>query len=483
VSFLFLHKLSDVILFHLSSWSSFWGSLYNTGGSVQTHNICPADDGDWVKFNASSGTTYNVETLNLAAAADTVLCLYDGAGDLIACDDDSGAGKGSRLIFDPPISGDYRVRVKDVSSAVAGDETQYDLRIDQGICQADTFEDDDSRDDASIVLPDNTTTMHNFCPGGDHDWVAFYATGGKSYVIRTTNPGPEADTVIELYNADGVLLAQNDDHTPGTTSQVALASASAGTYFVKVYQYNPSYLGTGTEYGVRIREGTPTPTPTPTITPTPTPKSTPDPSGVRTLIMVNRARLAQLYSEGEADQVMNKLGELAQHTQVNGEIIRLDNNTEVSAAYAAWVADQGNVEKANQVTTAIRNVVMTYLQQRSGLEYLVLVGDDRALPMRRIPDTTPRISEITYDHVDANNPTGAALKSNYYLSDDYFADREPTIYDGRELFIPDLAVGRLIESPDEIIGQINAFLTSSVTTVDNILISGYDRPGRSHGRL
>lgn len=447
----------------------------NTDGSAQMQrNICPADDSDWVKFSASSGTTYNVETLNLAAAADTVLCLYASTGDLIACDDDGGAGKGSRLIFDPPISGDYLVRVKDVSSTVAGDETQYDLRIGQGICQADTFEEDDSRDDASVVSLDNTTTMHNFCPGGDHDWVAFYATGGKSYVIRTTNPGPEADTILELYNADGVLLAQNDDHTPGTSSQVALASANTGNYFVKIRQYNPSYLGAGTEYGVRIREGTPTPTPTPSVTPTPAPTSTPNPSGVRTLILVNRARLVQLHSEGEAAQVMDKLGELAQHAQVGGEIIRLDNNTEVSTAYAAWVADQGNIEKANQVTTVIRNVVMTYLQQRSGIEYLVLVGDDRALPMRRIFDTTPRVSEVIYDHVDVNNPTGAALKSNYYLSDDYFADREPTMHEGRELFIPDLAVGRLIESPSDMIGQIDAFLASSVTVVDNILISGYD---------
>lgn len=445
-----------------------------TDGSTQTRNICPADDSDWVKFSASSGTTYNVETLNLASAADTVLCLHTSAGDLIVCDDDGGEGKGSRLIFDPPISGDYLVHVKDVSSSVAGDETQYDLRIGQGACQADTFEEDDSRDDASLVVPDNTTTTRNFCPSGDHDWVAFYATSGESYVIRTTDLGPEADTILELYDADGLLLAQNDDHTPGTSSQVALASAKVGNYFVKIHQYNPSYLGAGTEYGVRIREGTPTPTPTVTDTPTPAPTSTPNPSSVRTLILVNRARLAQLHSEGEAAQVMAKLGELAQHAQVGGEIIRLDNNTEVSTAYAAWVADQGNIEKANQVTTVIRNVVVTYLQQRSGIEYLVLVGDDRALPMRRILDTTPRVSEIAYDHVDVNNPTGAALKGNYYLSDDYFADREPTMHKGRELFIPDLAVGRLIESPSEMIGQIDAFLASSVTAVDNILISGYD---------
>jgi len=445
-----------------------------TDGSEQTRNICPAEDSDWIKFSASSGITYNVETLNLASASDTVICLHTSSGDEIVCDDDSGEGNGSRLIFEPPSSGDYLLQIEDVSSTVAGDETEYDLRIYQGICQGDNFEADDSRDEARVVVPGNTISSHNFCPGGDYDWVAFYATRGTSYIIDTRNPGPEADTVIELYNASGALLAQNDDHTPGTSSQVSFTSANTGNYFVNVRQYNPSYQGAGTEYGLRIREGTPTATPTVSATPTQTPTTTPSPSGVRTLILVNRTRIAQLYSENEATHLMDKLNELAQHQQVRGEVIRLDNNTEVSTAYAAWISDQGDIEKANQVTTAIRNIVLTYLQQREGIEYLVLVGDDRALPLRRILDNTPRYSEVAYKHTDANNPTGAAIKGNYFLSDDYFSDREPTTDDGRELFIPDLATGRLIESPSEMIGLIDTFLANPLTSVEKILITGYD---------
>lgn len=442
--------------------------------SAQTHNICPAADGDWVKFSATSGITYNLETFNLASTADTVLCLHAANGDQLACDDDSGAGQGSRLIFAPPISGDYLLHIKDRSPSVAGAATAYDLRVAQRFCQPDALENDDALDLAKLVTPNNTVTAHNFCPGGDTDWLVFTAAAGTAYLLESTDLGPEADTVIELYDANGVLLAQNDDHTPGASSQVVFTPAKSGNYFARVRQYNPAYFGQGAEYGIRLRLGSPTPTPTVTSTPTPTPTPTPNPSGVRTLLLVNRALLAQLYDDTAATQVMSKLNDLAQHTQVRGEIIRLDNNTEVSAAYAAWLADLSNVEKANQVTTAIRNVVMTYLQQRSGVEYLLLIGDDRALPMRRILDTTPRFSESSYKHTDAGNPTGAALKNNYFLSDDYFADREPTLNQGRELFIPDLAVGRLIETPSEMIGQIDAFLAAPVTTVGNVLVSGYD---------
>ena len=154
------------------------------------------------------------------------------------------------------------------------------------------------------------------------------------------------------------------------------------------------------------------------FTPTPTPTPTPNPSAVRTLILVNRTQLVQLHGESAVAPLMNKLAELAQHPQVRGEIIRLDNNTEVSAAYAVWLSDLGNADKANQLASAIRAVVVNYLNQRSGVEYLVLVGDDRALPMRRIPDQTPRVSEANYKYTDAGNPTGAALKANHFLSDD-----------------------------------------------------------------
>jgi hypothetical protein len=449
-------------------------TLIDTDGTLQEHNICPADDDDWVKFSAFAGVTYNIETLNLASAADTMICLQTSSGDELMCDDDSGAGKGSRLIFTPPLSGDYLLHIKDISATVAGDETKYDLRISQGVCEGDNFEMDDSRDEAKVVDPGLTITSHNFCPAGDQDWAGFYATSGTSYVIETTKLGPEADTVIELYTATGSLLAQNDDNSPGTSSQVAFTANTSGTYFVRVHQYNPSYQGAGTEYGVRIRIGTPTPTPTTTLTPTPTATATPNPSEVRTLILVNRSRLAQLYSEEEADQVMNKLMELAQNQQVRGEIIRLDNNAEVSTAYSIWISDLSNIQKANQVTTMIRNLVMTYLQQRAGIEYLLLVGDDRVLPMRRILDTTPRSSESSYTHTDVNNPTGAAIRGNYFLTDDYFSDREPTILESHELFIPDLATGRLIETPSEIINQIDAFLAKPLTVVNKILVTGYD---------
>jgi hypothetical protein len=459
------------------------------GGAAQTHNLCPAGDVDWAKLDATAGVTYTLETFNLGDAADTVLCLFDAAGAVqLACDDDSGPGNGSRITWQAPAQDTYTLRVTDYDATedfaqarhVAGPDTRYDLHAFVGSCIPDPSEPDDTQATARPIPADGRKQAHNTCLAGDVDWVHFAASAG-SYVIETTDLASDADTFVELYNASGQRLAFNDDYGPDTASRIHYTFSSGGTYYIKVRHYNPTRSGTGTEYSLRIYQGNPppptlTPTPPPTVTPTPTP----DPSQVQTVILVNRERVAALYEETAATQLMDTLDTLAVHSSVQGEVIRLDLNDTVSAAYADWVADETDVTKANQVTAAIRGVIMSYLEQHDSVEHIVLVGDDRLLPFRRIPDNTPRSDHLERDYarVDDDHPTGAALRANYFLSDDYYADREPTPFQGRELYIPDLGLGRLIETPDEIIAFIDAFLADPQVTVGDggsrVLITGYD---------
>jgi hypothetical protein len=557
------------------------------GGAARTHNVCPAGEADWASFAATAGLTYTIETSNLGPAADTRLCLYDATGTTqLACDDDSGSGNGSRIVWQAPAGGTYTLRVTDYDPEAAGPDTRYDLRVFEGSCTPDALEIDDTRDRARPVTPDGSKQAHNTCPAGDVDWITFAVSPG-AYVIETTDLGPEADTFIELYDASETRLAFNDDYGPGTGSRIHYTFSTNGSYYVKVRHYNPTTYGTGTDYSLRIMPpGTCVPDslepdnsratarsinadgssqahnvcpagdvdwstftanagayaiktldlgpkadtlielydasgqllasnddygagPSSLITYTlssggdyyvkvrhanPTrygagteyslsvrrgstsPPPPPPPSRVRTIILINRGRVAALHGETAATQLMNKLDALAAHSDVQGEIIRLDQNDTVSAAYAAWTLDLNSVDKANQVAAAVRGVVMTYLQEHDSVEYILLVGDDRLLPFRRIPDNTPRSDylERDYAHVDSDHPTGAALRANYFLTDDYYADREPSSFDGRELYIPDLAVGRLIETPDEIIDFIDAFLADSQVTLGKVLVTGYD---------
>ncbi len=453
-------------------------STLNLGGTGQTHNICPAGDVDWAKFQATAGLTYTMETLNLGSKGDTKMCLYNADGTTrLICDDDNGAGYGSRITWVAPSTGNYMLRVQHYDAGMAGDDTQYDLRVFTGICQTDHYETDNSRSEASSITVDGSTRDHNFCPKGDVDWTSFDISTPGNYIIETVNLGVEADTVIELYDTAGNFIASNDDGDNGTASRLYHNFSTAGTYYVKVRPYNAFRYGSGTKYSLKIYPGTPTPptaTPTPTLTPTATP--TPPPSQVQTIILYNRDRTAALYGSATADQLTNKLYALARHTQVKGDVILLNNNATVKSAYTDWVSHLNDVDKANQVSAAIRSLIMNYLQQHKDVKYIVLVGDDRLLPFRRVIDNTPneKFREHRYAKADSNNPTGAALQANYFLSDDYYADRQPTPFNERELYIPDLAIGRLIESPTEIMAFIDNFLLSPVTTVNKALITGYD---------
>lgn len=448
----------------------------NIDGNPQKHNICPAADGDWIRFDATAGITYTLETLNLGSKADTILCLYDASGAEIRCDDDSGADKASRLLYQSATNATFYLKVRDRDPEVAGSDTQYEVQVLTGRCKNDAAEPDNSQATAKTITANGTPQARNICAADDQDWMAFTATANTSYIISTTALGPGADTEIELYDAAGNLLARNDDHTPGVNALLNYTIGQAGTYYVKAQHYNRERYGAGTEYAMAVRPGTVTPTvtPTPPTPPSIVPPPPPPPTGVRTLILVNRSRIAQLYSEGEATQLLSKLETLAQQPTVRGELIRLDNNIDVSTAYANWVNDLTNVDKANLVTNEIRRLVMTYLQERSGVEFVVIAGDDRALPMRRVADNTGRQSENTYTEVDASHPTGAAIRANYFLTDDYYVDKEPTPHKNREIYVPDLAIGRLIETPADMIKSIDIFIANPTTPADQILVTGYD---------
>ena len=442
----------------------------------KTYNSCPAADPDWVKFDAVAGETYSIETFNLAADADTKICLYDSAGDELICNDDGGADKASRIIWPTVISGSYFVKMTNLDTEIAGDPSQFDLTIRTDDCRVDAYEPDSLISSARLVQVDSLPTEHNICSANDEDWIWFRSKALDSYVIETSNTGIEADTIIELYDAEGTLLDSNDDFQRGVASRLTFEATEDASYFARVRLYNPSNFGTGTEYSLQLRsgEGADPDPPIVIVEPNAAPTGQSAPStGVNTLILVNQRSISEEYGNALAAQLMVKLGELADHPKVGGKIIQLNDHFTTSNAYSIWKADLTSVEKANQTASSIRQLIQQELRNNGSVEYIVLVGDDRALPFYRVPLNTPLYQETRYARVTANHPTGAALQANFYLTDDYFADSEPTSVNGRDLYLPDLAIGRLVETPADMISVIDAFMDRPVTPVDNVSISAY----------
>jgi hypothetical protein len=191
------------------------------------------------------------------------------------------------------------------------------------------------------------------------------------------------------------------------------------------------------------------------------------PAATRTLFLLNRQRLSAMYGPTGATQVVNALTTLAARPEVNGRILPVDGNGAVRTAYAAWDANRCSVTAANNVVSAIQDVIAGYENDGlPNLRFLVLVGNDDALPMRRLHDPvllSPELNEasdlaFTTSNLTVNNPLYASTADNDIVTDNAYAGWVAHPWLDRSLALPEVAVARLVEKPADIIGQINRYL-------------------------
>ncbi len=452
-------------------------SLALPAGPEQVHDFCPAGDLDWTRFQATQGQLYVMETFELGDDADTVLCLFDtDSTTQIACDDDGGGGLASRLRWTAPSAGNYYLRVQNHSGAVSGPTTSYRLAVSEGET-VDSWEPDNTAADAKPIATDGASQVHNFTPDADQDWVRFDAVAGESYVMQASCLAGDCDTVLHLVDTDGTTeLVSNDDYGAGTGSRIAYIFPSPGTYYLRVHHYRSNRSGLGTRYQLSVTRGIQPPTPTPTPTPPPTPGPTPTPpaSGIRTLIVTNRERLEAIYGATAATDIMNHLALLASDSRIKGIVIQAETDSSALNAYTMWNSNPRDTAQTNDVASAVRNLILSYLDTNPGVEYIVIVGNDRVVPFRRVPDRT-RYPESHYQaFVTGNTTIWAACRDDMTLTDDYYADREPKLVNGQAVYVPDYAIGRLPEGPNEIVAFINNFLAESEVALKNALVTGYD---------
>jgi len=124
-------------------------------------------------------------------------------------------------------------------------EFEYYDYIDFSIdISVDAFEDDNSFANAKTYTGYQKHTFHY---DDTQDWIKLTvnpADVGKTYYLMTTNLGPTMDTVLYLYDIDGLTqLARNDDGGGRYASQIYWIPDKSGTFYVLVEPYNPMNIG------------------------------------------------------------------------------------------------------------------------------------------------------------------------------------------------------------------------------------------------
>ena len=388
---------------------------------------------------------------------------------------------------------------------------------------AEVFEPNDTPGDTGIApLADGTVYLSHISSDTDVDLYSVALAEGGSLTTHLGGIPEDQDYDLVVYGPAGTdingfqVQSVDDDANaqqygndiPLLTDRPVLAVSgrrgraseridltgvrAAGTYLVQVTGHQGS--NSAVPYTLRSQSfGSPN-LPACTARPFPNPSTvTPvAPTGLdadtRTLFLLARDRFARLYGEAALLDVEAGIAAVAamdgalDQVDVSGAVIDLGDHASVASAFAQWDSAAGRcqVEAANDVVESIRDVVGDLRSQYPNIDSIVLVGADEVVPFARIPDLTKIANERTYAGTLAgeNNELVSALAYGYYLSDNAYGDTEPDVVGGRPVWIPEVAVGRLVESPTDILAQLQHFVDFDgrldAATTRTSVVTGYE---------
>jgi hypothetical protein len=302
-------------------------------------------------------------------------------------------------------------------------------------------------------------------------------------------------------------ILQGSSANQGTANEAITAFLPrGGQYFIAVYGATGSFNPTRQyRLDASLRDGG-LKAATPKARPIGLLNAQPDQS-IRTIYLYNSARMRVRYPE-EAETIgalSNMFGPTSPLMALpdargigidlgvagNGAILLPDDLTALNSQYAAWDSDadsrrnplQAN-ELAQQLWYVLDRAIANYY---TGTTDIVLVGGDDIIPFYRVPDEVPLANESAYyttlkrsGLIADDSALAGSLFYHFMQTDNFYADRAPTPWRGRALFLPDLGVGRLVERPSEIMHYLGGYLTQNDFTVDAsgsagaALVTGYD---------
>ena len=253
------------------------------GGSA-TGNLGTADDVDWFGVDLEADDYYRIDLEGMDSGRgtqpDPSLEVRDGAGVLIASNDDTLVNFNSALIFGPTVTGTYYLGALSAESDAAGtytlSVTEFETRTaeDGGtdfaeFCAATTGRVDVGGSSTGAIEPVD-----------DIDAFSVVLDAGKTYVFDlegSTTAGDLTNPSLQLFNAENFELRRDDDGGDGLNSRIEFMAVTSGLYCLRVSSQSTASVDAGT-YTLSVRDTTVvTPPPDDPVTPPPDDSVTPPP--------------------------------------------------------------------------------------------------------------------------------------------------------------------------------------------------------------
>ncbi|MBV8691557.1 MAG: hypothetical protein JOY57_07870, partial [Actinobacteria bacterium] len=365
--------------------------------------------------------------------------------------------------------------------------------------------------------PGSQIDVYMTCATCDADLTLYHPASAKAHnPLRPASGTPavnaEQDQALGLSNLGEPLVPGTLDDVPLANLPVAGISANRGTasesvhalawdaapgssYTIQVASYNGSTSPNA--YGLHVSVTPPASLPTGNarVFPHDADATRDTPSigamdGVQTLLVADRERLRRAFGDARAQVALDALDRLTSAPGLGVKTLFVDAYSDVQSAFAALDAKPSDPELSNDVVRIINAHVDALLgANRASVQNIVLVGTDEVLPMARVPDLTSTANERTFAQqlgplasaTGGNDALLGAAAAGTIMTDDPYGSFTPRPFLGTYLYVPDVGLGRLVESPEDIAAVINQFLTPTqagdapgVLRPSSSLVTGYD---------
>ncbi len=195
----------------------------------KTLTLHSMEDVDWFRFNAVAGRLYEIHS---TGDLDLVGELYSEDSQMMMQNDDCEESANFRIMFDPPASGNYYLKVYPYEPVTGEYGLSYSYSDLEFELNRDRYE-PDSWPHLAKEIQINTTEssrQHNFHYSGDQDWLKFTTQDDHSYEFYSSG---NLDTVVRIYDADGLtVLTEDDDGGNDYNYKLDFAPPASGTYYV-----------------------------------------------------------------------------------------------------------------------------------------------------------------------------------------------------------------------------------------------------------
>ncbi len=223
---------------------SIGGNASLTVGVDQTGSIEEAGDVDVFALSVVAGGSYTIDQRGFftgqGTLTDPLLRLRDSAGNLLLENDDGGFRLDSQFTFTSTANQTLYVE----AGAFSTRSGTYTLSV--GLNGVETII--VNADDGTVDLEIGSTVSGNIDFGGDTDLYEISVTEGATYQVdmtgSTSGMGSLADAKLQIVDADGTVLFEDDDSGRGLESQLTFTAETSGMLFVQASAFGAAQTGT-----------------------------------------------------------------------------------------------------------------------------------------------------------------------------------------------------------------------------------------------